>query len=393
MSTTFGKVNLPVSFNPQTAFPLDSRAYFESLSLAQAAATSAQEAGSAASTYYFGQIVSVYDGTNVSVYKITKDEEGVGTLVQIDKAIAAGDLPIAGLNALGAVQVTSTSALSIGNNGEIDLSAATKTTLSGKQDALAISENYNAESSKIASMADITSAVAGLSGAMHFEGVKESVPTDVTGYESGDVIIVGNKEYVFDGTEFKEIGDETIYAVKGSIVNADIASDAAIEQSKISGLTDALASKVSNTDFNTFKGTVESDYLTKADASSTYLTTSDAGTTYATKAELGTTDSNVTALTTRVAANESAITALQTKKTSFNASSGTDIVVAEGVATWEVTHELGSQMVAVAVFEVVSGVPEQVIVDVKLTSENVVTLSWNATEAPAVDAYKVFICK
>lgn len=50
-------------------------------------------------------------------------------------------------------------------------------------------------------------------------------------------------------------------------------------------------------------------------------------------------------------------------------------------------------MVAVAVFEVVSGVPEQVIVDVKLTSENVVTLSWNATEAPAVDAYKVFICK
>lgn len=393
MSTTFGKVNLPVSFNPQTAFPLDSRAYFESLALAQAAAASAQEAGSAASTYYFGQIVSVYDGTNVSVYKITKDEEGVGTLVQIDKAIAAGDLPLAGLNTLGAVQVTSTSALSIGDNGDIDLSAATKTTLSGKQDALAISENYNAESSKIASMADITSAVAGLSGAMHFEGVKESVPTDVTGYESGDVIIVGNKEYVFDGTEFKEIGDETIYAVKGSIVNADIASDAAIEQSKISGLTDDLASKVSNSDFNTFKGTVESDYLTKADASSTYLTTSDAGTTYATKAELGTTDSNVTALTNRVAANESAITALQTKKTSFNASSGTDIVVTEGVATWEVTHDLGSQMVAVAVFEVVSGVPEQVIVDVKLTSENVVTLSWNATEAPAVDAYKVFICK
>lgn len=393
MSTTFGKVNLPVSFNPQTAFPLDSRAYFESLALAQAAAASAQEAGSAASTYYFGQIVSVYDGTTVSVYKITKDEEGVGTLVQIDKAIAAGDLPLAGLNALGAVQVTSTSALSIGDNGEIDLSAATKTTLSGKQDALAISENYNAESSKIASMADITSAVAGLSGAMHFEGVKESVPTDVTGYESGDVIIVGNKEYVFDGTEFKEIGDETIYAVKGSIVNADIASDAAIEQSKISGLTDALASKVSNTDFNTFKGTVESDYLTKDDASSTYLSKSDAGTTYATKAELGTTDSNVTALTNRVAANESAITALQTKKTSFDASSGTDIVVTEGVATWEVTHDLGSQMVAVAVFEVVSGVPEQVIVDVKLTSENVVTLSWNATEAPAVDAYKVFICK
>ena len=39
-------------------------------------------------------------------------------------------------------------------------------------------------------------------------------------------------------------GDEGSYAVKGSIKNADIASDAAIDQSKISGLSTTLGNKV-----------------------------------------------------------------------------------------------------------------------------------------------------
>lgn len=42
---------------------------------------------------------------------------------------------------------------------------------------------------------------------MHFEGVKAEVPADVSGYEAGDVIIVGEKEYVFNGTAFVEFGD------------------------------------------------------------------------------------------------------------------------------------------------------------------------------------------
>lgn len=54
---------------------------------------------------------------------------------------------------------------------------------------------------------ELESKITGLSGAMHFEGVKNAVPEDVTGYESGDVIIVGDKEYVFNGTEFVEFGD------------------------------------------------------------------------------------------------------------------------------------------------------------------------------------------
>ena len=53
--------------------------------------------------------------------------------------------------------------------------------------------------------------VANLTGAMHFEGKKEKVPVDNTGYESGDVILVGTKEYVYDGAKWVELGDEGIY--------------------------------------------------------------------------------------------------------------------------------------------------------------------------------------
>lgn len=86
--------------------------------------------------------------------------------------------------------------------------------------------------------------VADLSGAMHFKGVKESLPATTAGYAAGDVIIVGNKEYVCgDDNAWHELGDESIYAVAGNIKNKDIAPDAAIDQSKIAGLVDDLAAK------------------------------------------------------------------------------------------------------------------------------------------------------
>lgn len=116
------------------------------------------------------------------------------------------------------------------------------TALAGKQNTIVWKNNdYDAENNKAVTANDLSAAVAGLSGAMHFEGVKDSIPADNTGYESGDVILVENKEYVFDGTTWHELGDESIYAVKGSIKNVDIADDAAIAQSKIAGLSDRLS--------------------------------------------------------------------------------------------------------------------------------------------------------
>jgi hypothetical protein len=65
----------------------------------------------------------------------------------------------------------------------------------------------DADDAQVARIATLEGQITGLSGAMHFEGVKTEVPTDVTGYEAGDVIIVGEKEYVFNGTAFVEFGD------------------------------------------------------------------------------------------------------------------------------------------------------------------------------------------
>lgn len=84
----------------------------------------------------------------------------------------------------------------------------------------------------------VDTAVADLSGAMHFVGMFEDLP-EADSYDPGDVCVVGNKEYVLvedDSTkEWRELGDESIYAVKGSIVNSDISATAAIDQSKIAG--------------------------------------------------------------------------------------------------------------------------------------------------------------
>lgn len=65
----------------------------------------------------------------------------------------------------------------------------------------------DADDAQVARIATLESQITGLSGAMHFEGVKAEVPADVSGYEAGDVIIVGEKEYVFNGTIFVEFGD------------------------------------------------------------------------------------------------------------------------------------------------------------------------------------------
>ena len=124
------------------------------------------------------------------------------------------------------------------------------TALAGKQDKLVFNTAYDASSNKAATMADVNNAVSGLSGAMHYVGESTTDPAGgtatVEGHEdwaSGDVVTYKAKEYVYDGKNWRELGDESSFAVKGSIVDADIAAGANIAQSKIAGLEAALASK------------------------------------------------------------------------------------------------------------------------------------------------------
>lgn len=107
----------------------------------------------------------------------------------------------------------------------------------------------------------ITTATAGLTGAMHYCGASETDPTSeagptgVTGsgtsgaFIKGDVVTYDIKEYVYDGTSWRELGTEGSYIVKGTkFTDADIADNAAISQLKIDGLQTALAAKINSTD-------------------------------------------------------------------------------------------------------------------------------------------------
>lgn len=107
----------------------------------------------------------------------------------------------------------------------------------------------------------ITNATKGLTGAMHYCGASETDPTSeagptgVTGsgtsgaFIKGDVVTYDIKEYVYDGTSWRELGTEGSYIVKGTkFTDADIADNAAISQLKIDGLQTALAAKINSTD-------------------------------------------------------------------------------------------------------------------------------------------------
>lgn len=102
----------------------------------------------------------------------------------------------------------------------------------------------------------VDNAVAGLSGAMHFIGDAtvvinngSSVDPRINGYDfsqvlAGDVILYDAKEFVWTGSNWRLLGDESSYAVKGSIRDADIADNAGIQQSKIADLDITFNTKV-----------------------------------------------------------------------------------------------------------------------------------------------------
>lgn len=267
------------------------------------------------------------DWTQVSLIDLPNDTDEINALkalvgetpvaTQITAAVAAianSDAAVANqfvtaVKQANGVVTIERAALTEANIPNLSISKVTglQGALNAKQDTLVFESPYDAETNKVATKADITAAVGGLSGAMHFRGVQAQLPADTTGYASGDVILVGNKEYVCDGTAWHELGDETIYAVKGSIVNADIAAGAAIDQSKIAGLTAALAGKVNTGDIGTMAAEDADDYilktaapgyddiLTQASAALSYETKTDAASKLSTAKAY--TDSEIGALT------------------------------------------------------------------------------------------------
>ena len=218
----------------------------------------------------------------------TQIDEKIALLDMDEVAVGAGEI-IEKISQTDGKVTASKRKLAATDIPELAISKITdlQTTLDGKQATVVWqSDNYDPATNKAITKSDLDAAVAGLAGAVHFIGVVDALPGTAN---NGDICIFGHKEYVyatFDNS-WHELGDETIYAVKGQIKDADIASDASIAQSKIAGLIDALNAKANASDLGTMAGEEKTDYVTKADAPgyNDILTKTVAGTTYETKTD------------------------------------------------------------------------------------------------------------
>ena len=90
------------------------------------------------------------------------------------------------------------------------------------------SERKAADEAQVSRIATLEEQILNLSGAMHFRGVIEgdALPETTEGYENGDVVIFGNKEYVVNNGAFVEFGDvnaqaEAITALTGRMDGAE----------------------------------------------------------------------------------------------------------------------------------------------------------------------------
>lgn len=171
---------------------------------------------------YVGTIPEGYEVQNIVSYVNKKAEETLGAATggssesaasvkaALDSYKSENDAKVeANAKAAQAAQTTADEVKAKADETEANLKTETD-------------ERKTADEAQAARITTLEGQIVGLSGAMHFKGVKESLPEDVSEFEDGDVIVVGNKEYVFNNGEFVEFGDvtavsEAITAITGRV--------------------------------------------------------------------------------------------------------------------------------------------------------------------------------
>lgn len=125
---------------------------------------------------------------------------------------------------------------------------------------------YDPINNKVVTKADLDRVTGGLTGAMLFTGLTYQTLPEITesnfgDHNTGDVILVGTKEYVYvkgqtaAGSEWILLGDEGSYAVKGSIAMGDLSS----------GLASIINGKADSTDLDNYVEKVEGSRLITSD--------------------------------------------------------------------------------------------------------------------------------
>ena len=265
------KLNFSIPFAMTSALPLDANSYFESLEAAMTAAESAEQAGSSATQYYFGQNIIVVEDNEATLYIIQPDKtlkpvgSGAAADVEVDgKSItsSAGILALKGFSsALTNQQVR------VGENGELewftpDNSAVEdlqtevgqlQTAVDGINTELANKADTNDVYTKTETDAKIDAAISGVytpTGSSDFANLPTPGADNL-----GDVIIV-NDGFTTDD-KFVTPGQE--YPAGTNVVVVKTGSNPDTYKYEI------LSTAVDLT-----------DYLTKTEASTTYLTKAEA---------------------------------------------------------------------------------------------------------------------
>lgn len=265
----FGKLNFAVSFNPQTAFPLDARYFFDSLTEAQAAAQGAVEVGSSTGTYFFGQEIVVV-------------ESGVATLyvIQPDKSLApVGSAPVGDNKSI------------VVTDGVIALDGFA-TAVAGQQPRIAADgtlEWYTPDTSTVS-------------------GLQEAVGQLQTDVDALEVTVAEKADadnvYTKQQTDDKISGAlSSVYKPAGSVAFASLPTPGADNLGNVYNVTDEFTTddrfvegtgqeypagtNVVVVETSSEPATYKFDIMSGFVDLSGYLTTETASTTYATKTELG----------------------------------------------------------------------------------------------------------
>ena len=107
-------------------------------------------------------------------------------------------------------------------------------------------ERTEADKAQVARIKTLEDKIVGLDGSMHFKGILEALPEDVSTYKAGDVVIIGEKEYVFNGTAFAEFGDVSAEAKRIGTLETEMKTaktDIAKAKEDITANTTAIGTK------------------------------------------------------------------------------------------------------------------------------------------------------